>query len=172
MRLIVQSCHYMLCKPGFRVILFNGGPLSRSYKLSHNLLFNTKVQPWLPKGKGKTLHEWTHQRKDHSTYRINPNHCRTSAAAAIPASGKHWLETIGTVPDIFPTKQIAIVLLVPLTSGFRENSSGPRPKPGNVGFCTSKEGLETSYLWHVPEQPGLWALIFKFGWNKYKKNSL
>lgn len=82
MRLIVQSCHYMLCKPGFRVILFNGGPLSRSYKLSHNLLFNTKVQPWLPKGKGKTLHEWTHQRKDHSTYRINPNHCRTSAASS------------------------------------------------------------------------------------------
>lgn len=104
MRLIAHSCHYVLCKPGFRVILFNGGPSSWSYKLSHNLLFNTQVPPWLPKGNGKILQEWTHQRQDHSMYRINPNHCRTSAAAAIPASGKHWLETSGTIPDILKKK--------------------------------------------------------------------
>lgn len=56
-----------------------------------------KVPPWLPEGNGKILHEWSHQRQDHSVSRINPNHCKASAAAAIPASGKpltgnqwHW----------------------------------------------------------------------------------
>lgn len=78
MRLSI-SCHYVLCKSGFRVIFLFGGPLSRSYKLSHNLLFNPKVPPWLPEGNGKILHEWTHQRQDHSMSRINSSHCKTSA---------------------------------------------------------------------------------------------
>lgn len=132
MRLIV-SCHYVLCKPGFRVILLNGGPLSRSYKLPHNLLLNTKVPPWLPEGNGKFLHEWTHQRQDHLMSRINPNHCKTSAAAAIPASGKHWLETNGTVLDIFPTKQI---YHTPTLSHFRLQRKIPKipwTKPGTWG---------------------------------------
>lgn len=91
------------------------------------------------------------------------------SSAAIPAGGKHWLETHVTVPDIFPTNHYH----TPSSSHLRFQRKILRtwPKPGNVGFCTTKEGLEISYLWHAPEQPGLWALIFKFRWNKYKKNS-
>lgn len=161
MRLSI-SCHYVLCKSGFRVILLNGGPLSRSYKLSHNLLFNPKVPPWLPEGNGKILHEWTHQRQDHSMSRINPSHRKIQLSSKSckweALTGNQWHRTW-----YIPSTTNHSHAPSSLTSGFRGKSSGPRPKPGNVS-SHQQGGLETSYLCHAPEQPGLWALMFKFRW--------
>lgn len=63
-------------------------------------------------------------RDKHLMYGINPYYYKTSAATVIPA-GKYLLETSAMVSDILLTKQMIIMLPIPLTLGFSVEPLGP-----------------------------------------------